>query len=92
MQPHVLSTRPLSKRRPSRGRKGCLLHEENPSPRTFLSEAKCDHLVGEREGALGGGASEKTPGFGEKGVEVFNYDSGFIYFSLWFLQFLSHVV
>lgn len=34
---------------------------------TFLSEAKCDHLIGERESALDGGASEETPGLGEKG-------------------------
>lgn len=31
---------------------------------TFLSEAKCDHLIGERESTLDGGTSEKTPGPG----------------------------
>ncbi|KAB1273210.1 Zinc finger protein 667 [Camelus dromedarius] len=35
-----------------------------PVCRTFLSEAKCDRLTGERESALDGGASEKTLGLG----------------------------
>lgn len=31
---------------------------------TFLSEAKCGHLIGERESTLDGGTNEKTPGPG----------------------------